>query len=90
MSRIPVRKLNDSLKLANYDKGSADAILTHSCCNQKYPYVNIHDKNQSRYESLVEWLYSNVNDGDWIFVLGAIFFTHEEDAVTFKLVWHDT
>jgi len=91
MSRVSVKEFKKSLKLSNTDNTSAGALLTYFYCNEKYPYVNIHGnpsaKTVGSYENIIKWLISNVNDEDWEFVPGAIFFTHDEDAVAFKLVW---
>jgi hypothetical protein len=36
---------------------------------------------------MIRWLLFNVSDKDWDAMPGFIFFTHDTDALAFKLVW---
>jgi hypothetical protein len=83
--RKSVKKFRYTLPIQNCDMVDDGGVLLKAYANEDYPVVYM---NRNSFESdMIRWLLFNVNDKDWDFIPGALFFTHESDALAFKLVW---
>jgi hypothetical protein len=73
------------LQNCNNDNENIDNILLKAYASQNYSYVYI--RKDDIISDMIRWLLFNVSDKDWDAMPGFIFFTHDTDALAFKLVW---